>query len=137
MGLRIIDVSIIDNPIQLGYFYTGGQVRDITVQGNYAYVADQEDGLYIIRDDKSTSISDEYMPVTKIFALNQNYPNPFNPTTKISYSISRSDFVTLKVYNIRGQEIQILVNKYQSSGDYAGRERSLYTTRLFLKISDS
>jgi hypothetical protein len=53
-----------------------------------------------------------------IFHVCQNYPNPFNPSTKISYSISNSNLVILKIYDILGREIQSLVNKYQTSGSY-------------------
>jgi hypothetical protein len=52
------------------------------------------------------------------FALLQNYPNPFNPFTKISYSISNSDFMSLKIYNMLGQEIHILVNEFKIPGEY-------------------
>jgi len=52
------------------------------------------------------------------YHLYQNFPNPFNPSTKISYSIPQSDFVSLKIYNTLGQEIQTLVNKSQVAGKY-------------------
>lgn len=52
------------------------------------------------------------------YVLNQNYPNQFNSSTKITYSIPKSDLVILKTYNVSGQEIQTLVNKYQQAGDY-------------------
>ena len=52
------------------------------------------------------------------FKLDQNYPNPFNPTTKISYSISTSDFVTLKIFDIVGKEITTLIDSYQHAGQY-------------------
>jgi hypothetical protein len=50
--------------------------------------------------------------------LEQNYPNPFNPKTIISFSIPHPERVTLKIYNIRGENITILADKYLSSGSY-------------------
>lgn len=50
--------------------------------------------------------------------LNQNYPNPFNPSTTISYSLPKVGFVQLKVYDLLGREVAILVNKEQVKGNY-------------------
>ncbi len=60
----------------------------------------------------------EQSQVPSKFALDQNYPNPFNPTTMISYSIPKSNFVTLKIYDRLGREVQTLVNQLQEANTY-------------------
>lgn len=60
------------------------------------------------------------------FVLEQNYPNPFNPVTKIKYTIAnviagetkQSQYVTLKIYNVLGNEVAVLINEEQPAGNY-------------------
>ena len=52
------------------------------------------------------------------FTLYQNYPNPFNPITNLEFEISKLEFVSLKVYDILGNEVAILVNEKKSPGSY-------------------
>ncbi len=56
--------------------------------------------------------------VPENFVLDQNYPNPFNPSTNITFSIPKSSFVTLKVVDISGKEVAVLVNQTLQSGSY-------------------
>jgi len=51
--------------------------------------------------------------------LEQNYPNPFNPSTTIKYSIQKESQVSLIIYNLLGEQIDILFNGIQSAGYYS------------------
>lgn len=70
------------------------------------------------------------------FALGQNYPNPFNPSTTISFSLPRSQFVTLRVFNIMGEQVATLVSNKISAGthqiewDAKGFPSGVYFSRL-------
>ena len=66
--------------------------------------------------DGILGVENELQPLT--YNLEQNYPNPFNPSTTISYSIPASSFVTLKVFDILGNEIKSLVNEEMFVGIY-------------------
>jgi plastocyanin len=52
------------------------------------------------------------------FTLSQNFPNPFNPSTMIMYNLKSPAYVSLKVYNTLGNEVAVLVNGYQNSGEH-------------------
>ncbi len=64
----------------------------------------------------STTVSDRAFFSPQGFDLLQNYPNPFNPSTTISYRLAVNGFVTLKVFNILGEEVAMLANEFQSAG---------------------
>lgn len=57
--------------------------------------------------------------VPEKFSLHNNYPNPFNPQTIIKFDIAKSQFVTLKIYNILGEQVAQLVNENLSPGSYS------------------
>lgn len=71
------------------------------------------------------------------FTLGQNYPNPFNPSTKISFSIPKNEFVSIKVFDISGKEIAQLVNNEMKAGsyEYTFNGSSLASGVYFYRIS--
>lgn len=56
--------------------------------------------------------------VVNSFKLDQNYPNPFNPATKIGFAVPKSDYVDLRVYDILGREVKVLLSQQLSTGVY-------------------
>jgi len=96
----------------------------ILIAGNYSYRLKQVDldGSFKYSD----AIEVEVNSFPARFSLEQNYPNPFNPSTKIRFTIpaviasvaKQSQMVTLKVYNVLGNEIATLVNEEKSAGEY-------------------
>ena len=75
------------------------------------------DDEYEVRNDNASDV-EAYKNIPNEYALKQNYPNPFNPTTVIQYSIPQSGYVSLKIYNILGQEVTTLYNGFQKAGSY-------------------
>ena len=83
--------------------YSDGGIKQLSLSG--------------IGKDYAVSVDDEILQ-SLTFSLSQNYPNPFNPLTSIHYAIGKRQFVTLKVYDILGNEIATLVNDEKSAGNY-------------------
>ena len=74
-------------------------------------------GFRLVRTCISTNSNEPQLRREK-FTLSQNYPNPFNPETTISFYLPNTSVITLKVYNINGQEIKTLITEEYQSGNY-------------------
>jgi photosystem II stability/assembly factor-like uncharacterized protein len=97
--------SFLDSEINSGrYIY---KLKQIDFDGSYEYSNEIE--VIIVFPDK--------------FELSQNYPNPFNPDTKIKFTVPQSkkqegENITIKVYDILGNEVAVLLNELKSAGSY-------------------
>ena len=76
--------------------------------------------VQIFNDPEITSIKEKNKIANNLkgFILYNNYPNPFNPSTVISYQLPVISNVSLKIFDILGNEVTTLVNKQQQPGDY-------------------
>ena len=80
----------------------GWYIDDVTIQGTVTGVNSDE----------------QYENFPKTFSLSQNYPNPFNPNTTIEFSLPKSEYVTLKVYDLLGKEMATLISDQMQKGKH-------------------
>jgi hypothetical protein len=130
-----IDGSVDDTFGDVGAFFIDLNAQDYS-RSNSAVIA--QDGSIFVAGETLTDkritifsilkINNSSAPLTDVqsdnlvakdFSLSQNYPNPFNPSTTIKFSIPQSAFVSLKVFDVLGKEVAILVNDYLSAGTYS------------------
>ncbi|MFA5403776.1 MAG: T9SS type A sorting domain-containing protein [Ignavibacteria bacterium] len=108
--------SVWDQPISsidISYSYI------ITVPGTYNYKCTPHEsmGMVGVINAQISSIT-KNENITLTYKLNQNYPNPFNPMTNISFSIPKSEFVKITVYNEIGREIETVLSENLNVGSY-------------------
>jgi hypothetical protein len=102
-------------PVNEGLSFTN--ILSLTVDSD-GYLYAGTNGRSIFKTVNSTTDVEgiKFEPTT--FYLEQNYPNPFNPSTRIKYAISSKQFVSLKIYDLLGNEITTLVYEEKPIGNY-------------------
>ena len=131
-GLRILNISNVEDPVEVAYFdtYRAGDIPSFVGSwSNYPYfssgtivVTSIEEGLYILKPSEGGSLSiDDDILIPEQFALKQNYPNPFNPTTQIQYELPDAGNISLKVYNMLGEVVIELDKGFKTAGRHTIR----------------
>jgi photosystem II stability/assembly factor-like uncharacterized protein len=116
-GLRILDISEPINPIEVGYAEGEPHIQ-ISTTGNKIYTGSGNSShsrITLLRNDLISA--NPIIPVDN-YILMQNFPNPFNPSTRIIYQVSEVSFITIKIYDVLGNEIVTLINEEKPAGEY-------------------
>lgn len=104
------------------YLKVSGSFKVTVIQIDYLVFLNPWNGFVfdIIDDFEDATITDvgKEVAIPTSYSLSQNYPNPFNPSTTIHYNLSKSAFVTLKVFDVLGREVETLVNEEKSVGEH-------------------
>jgi hypothetical protein len=87
------------------------------LEGLYTIANILDDGNVLPKTGEENVTLDQEIAVTE-YALAQNYPNPFNPRTTIAYQLPEDGLVTLRIFDVLGNEVTTLVNEYKTSGRY-------------------
>ena len=85
-------------------------------------VASGVDSLFVLYNLGGGTVGIQEQETEEIptaFSLAQNFPNPFNPATTIQFSLPQAGDVTLKIYNVLGEEVKTLVNEYKEIGNHS------------------
>ncbi len=120
-GIKIADISDPANPQWIAEFDTYGSARSVDVNDPYVYIADYDDGVYILQQDLSTFVIDHpgntaHQPSQ--FTLAPPYPNPFNATVTVGFSLPHSGRVHLSLVNPLGQTVRVLADKHLPAGPH-------------------
>ncbi len=89
------------------------KVRSKTHEGEYSDYSPRAS----FSTDQTTAVENEII-IPEKFIVEQNYPNPFNPTTSIKFGLPQSSYVTIKIYNMLGQEVRTLLSSQMGAGIY-------------------
>jgi hypothetical protein len=95
-------------------FATGNSTNDDLTSDSDMYNFSQNRQVRVYTPIGIVNIS----TIAKDFSISQNYPNPFNPNTRIEFSVGKASMVTIKVFDIRGREVAVLVNQNLTTGKY-------------------
>jgi hypothetical protein len=125
-----------DNWTEISTGLPDAYINSLTVNTDgYIFAGTLNHGVYR-SSESTTSIENDNINSPATFALEQNYPNPFNPSTSIQYRVSNNSQVSIKVYDVLGNEVATLVNEQKPVGTYevkfnaAGLSSGIYLYKL-------
>lgn len=128
-GVRLLNITNPVIPVEIAWYDTYPADNSFNYNGCWGVymfpsgkiiASDRQTGLYVFRSNQVfVGGGNNNQSVPEQFKLSQNYPNPFNPVTRISYSVPKNVYVTLKVYNIIGKEVATLIDRFETAGEHS------------------
>jgi len=104
---------------ELGYLSNRGTLMDAIGNKITPYEIDFGGIFCFYYSGLTTSVEENKKNISNTFNLSQNYPNPFNPVTTINYSIPKQSHVTIKIFDVLGNELTTLINEEKFAGNYS------------------
>ncbi|MEM1093566.1 MAG: choice-of-anchor B family protein [Bacteroidota bacterium] len=130
-GLRILDISDIENPVEVGFFDTYPDNDRAVFAGvwtSYPFFGDgtvaissQGEGLFMVRPSGDAALRvgvDDEADVPASFSLDAAYPNPFNPETTVQVTMRETAWITVAAYDLAGREVARLFDGVLSTGTF-------------------
>lgn len=117
-GLKIFDFTDPYNPIEIGNFATKDRARSVFKYDKKIFIADGDDGIYILSfDSVLTKIHNQFAvpPITNLSI----YPNPFNFETNIKFQVEEYEEIELIIYDIYGNLVFVPAKQYFEKGIYS------------------
>jgi len=120
-GYYTVDAA---NIIQIDMSGVSGEVTCCAANSSYLFIGAEVTGgsgsIYRKPMDQILAIQDENNEIPQKFSLKQNYPNPFNPQTNIIFNLPQASTISLKIYNIKGEQIKTLIEEQKrSAGEHS------------------
>ncbi len=125
-GIRILDITNAENPLEIAWYDTRPQDNSTNYQGCWAVYlfpsgkiigSDIVNGLFVIKTSfPITQAQNHVEKITADFEVSPNYPNPFNSSTKIKINIPFDGNIKISLFDATGKEVGIITNDYNIAG---------------------
>ncbi len=104
-----VEVNLVENALGMTGMYT------VLISDNFA---SEIGGFYFVLNRIPTDVDDDPSGLPSELSLGQNYPNPFNPSTRIDYTLQKSSYVTIDVFNVIGEKVTRLMGGMVLAGEH-------------------